>query len=618
MGTCECFSKNIKEQVSDQHKPVPLETSNELSKSLCKITINKLSRVGTGFFMLYKSLKCLITNYHIITPDLMYEFIDIEAFNKKISLKLDYNFRYIRLFKQPIDIVIIEIKNSDGLGEEIKFLNYDTNYIIGGFFQYVGLDVIGIGYPFGDKISSASGKIKRINNFEFEHNIPTEEGSSGSPIVLFNTKKVIGIHKNGDLISKLNYGTFISTIFDEVDKDLSQRNINYNDNNNNTEKAATENKNALSINEKKDYESRIAILERKLENNKIQNILTNSPEINIKHSHKQWIKTLVVIEKTYIITGSSDCSIKCIDIRQDIDSDYDDDENESFILFNIEKAHEKGINYIMKVNNNEIISCGEDGVIKRWGIDCYNHYYKLIEIFTFKNTQKAHNKSANKIIMLTNGNLCSCGSDQSVKFWMRNNTYKRYECYQILKCKAEYVQSILELENNKLVAGGWWHTQFFDIKKFQAETDIENTKTHTPNCMIRLGENIICTDDKIYFIDIKSQQLIKTIQIEYIDEEGIYCLYPFQDNLFICGGNLRTIDIYDAKNYEKVASRPVKDEFIFDIKSYEDSFIFCGSESIFAYIFNDLRFKVDNKKKFERDKIKLDIARQILSLPPLY
>jgi WD40 repeat protein len=338
-----------------------------------------------------------------------------------------------------------------------------------------------------------------------------------------------------------------------------------------------------------------------LENSKIQNILTNSPEINIKHTHKNWIKTMVLMEMDYIITGSADCSIKCIYLHQDFDSEYENNKKEEYIRFNIEKAHEREIKYIMKVNNNEIISCGGDGVIKRWRVDCSNHNYKLIEIFTFKNSQKVH-KSANKIIMLTNGNLCSCGNDHTIKFWMRNNTYKRYECYQILKCEAKYVQSILELENNKLVAGGWGHTQFFDIKKYQAETDIENTKTGEPNSMIRMGENIICTDDKIYFIDIKSQQLIKTIQIEYEYEEGIYCLYPFKDNLFICGGNSKTIDIYDAKIYEKVASRPVKDEFIFDIKNDEEYFIFCGSKNIFAYVFKDFRHKADNKAKIKREK----------------
>ena len=612
MGICE--TSKIKEQVAGDHKPVPLEDANELSKSICKIlTIragNKRNS-GTGFFMDYKSLKCLITNYHVISNDLMYENIELEISNKKIKLKLDYNYRYIRLFKQPTDITIIEIKDSDGINENIKYLGYDTNYMNGGYSQYKNLDVICVQYPFGDKIACSSGKIKDIINFEFEHNIPTEEGSSGSPIILFNTKKVIGVHKAGVCMNEIkNLGTFIGTIFDEVDKDLSHRIISPN---NNILKVSAK-KSVITMKEKNDYESRIAVLEKKLENTKIQNILTSSPKIDVKHDHKDWIYTFVMTNRGYIITGSKDSSIKCLNVEGE--EDYEEEGKKHYISFTIEKAHEDEIKYILKVNDNEIISCGSEGKIKRWYINCddkdYHERFKLMETFSIKGSQKVHN-SANKIIKLKNGSLCSCGNDYTIKFWKKNNISKKHENYKILKCKAEYVNSVLEVENDKLVAGGLWYIQFFNIKTFKAETDIENINTHSPNSMIRIGGKLICSDYKIYFIDIKTQQLIKTIQIQYDSEEGIYCLCPFRDNLFICGGNLRTIDIYDAENYEKIASRSVKDEFIFDIKRFEKCFLFCGSKNIFAYFFNDFRDKIDKSVESEINESKLKIVNETSS-----
>ena len=169
----------------------------------------------------------------------------------------------------------------------------------------------------------------------------------------------------------------------------------------------------------------------------------------------------------------------------------------------------------------------------------------------------------------------------------KKNNLNRYEYYKILKCEAEYVQSVLELDDDKLVAGGWHNTQFFDIKEFKAETNIKNTFTEHANAMIRMGDRIICSGWGIFFIDIKTQQLLTTIQIEHECEEGIYCLAPLTDNLIICGGNLRTIDIYDVNSHEKVASRPVEDEFIFDIKCERDCYMFCGSKSIFGYILTE-------------------------------
>ena len=252
------------------------------------------------------------------------------------------------------------------------------------------------------------------------------------------------------------------------------------------------------------------------------------------------------------------------------------------------------------MNENEIISCGDDGTIKRWFVDCKYSFdknikrYELIETFTINNSTQVH-QSAYKIIKLKNGNLCSCGKDFTIKFWEKNKESKKYENYKILKCEAEYVQSVMELDDDKLVAGCWHHTQFFDIKEFKAETDLKNTFTEHANSMIRMGDKIICTGWGIFFIDIKTQQLLSTIQIEYEGEEGIYCLAPLTDNLFICGGNLRTIDIYNIDNYEKVASRPIEDEFIFDVQYDEFGYLFSGSKNIFGFILSE--FKDNNQKR---------------------
>ena len=228
-------SLNIKKEFNLGHKLVPINIASDLAKSVCKIIVNNNSqkKYGTGFFMIYKSLKLLISNYHVISSDLINKNIEIEIHNKKkFNLKLDKNERYIKLFGEKIDISIIEIKDSDQINEDIEYLNYDLNYEM-GYSQYNGIDAICIGYPLENEVSCGSGKIIKINEFEFDHNISTEEGSSGSPIIIFSTLKVIGIHKHGDLEKKINVGTFIGIIFNEINKDLKKGNNNYDINANN-------------------------------------------------------------------------------------------------------------------------------------------------------------------------------------------------------------------------------------------------------------------------------------------------------------------------------------------------------------------------------------------------
>ena len=191
------------------HKGVDLKVANEVGKSVCKITI-KVGEgylYGTGFFMkLSKSLRCLVTNYHVINPNMANKDIEIEIWNEK-KMKLNLSNRKIKYIKEPKDVTLIIITKTDVIFDDIKFLNYDLNYSK-GYDIYENAEIFLIGHPLGKGAKCASGTIQKIIDFEFDHNISTDTGSSGSPILLQtdNIKliQVIGIHKNGDKKKKIN------------------------------------------------------------------------------------------------------------------------------------------------------------------------------------------------------------------------------------------------------------------------------------------------------------------------------------------------------------------------------------------------------------------------------
>ena len=67
-------------------KPIPVKIVIKVMKAICKIRIDTNEGIahGTGFFMNYSdSLKCLMTNYHVINPKVENENIEIEIHNKK-------------------------------------------------------------------------------------------------------------------------------------------------------------------------------------------------------------------------------------------------------------------------------------------------------------------------------------------------------------------------------------------------------------------------------------------------------------------------------------------------------------------------------------------------------
>ena len=184
--------KMIKDELFTGHLPIPINIVIKVMKSICKIIIYKHDKklYGTGFFMKVDiSKKYLITNYHVISPDTINDTIEIEIYNQK-KKKLEFNNRYVKYFPKPKVITIIEIKNTDEIYKDIQLLNYDLNFKQ-GYEIYKGVDIFSIEHPSGDNAACASGKVINIDNFEFAHNIPTDNGSSGCPIILLNNIKIL-------------------------------------------------------------------------------------------------------------------------------------------------------------------------------------------------------------------------------------------------------------------------------------------------------------------------------------------------------------------------------------------------------------------------------------------
>ena len=143
--------KNRKNEAMHGHPPIPIKYSIEVMKSICKISYDYKNKetFGTGFFMKYSdSLKLLITNYHVIFPELINNNIQIEIWNNK-KIILNLKGRYIKFLELPKDITAIEIKTTDDIYKDIKFLNYDLNYYHNGYNIYKDKYIFLIEHPLG-------------------------------------------------------------------------------------------------------------------------------------------------------------------------------------------------------------------------------------------------------------------------------------------------------------------------------------------------------------------------------------------------------------------------------------------------------------------------------------
>ena len=108
-----------------------------------------------------------------------------------------------------IDAIIIEILPKDDISYDF-FLLPNMDYL-DNQKKLINREISVLQYSSGESCYSF-GKIKSLeDNYEFAHLASTEQGSSGSPIFLKHSSKVIGINKTGS--NTQNYGFFIGPIF---------------------------------------------------------------------------------------------------------------------------------------------------------------------------------------------------------------------------------------------------------------------------------------------------------------------------------------------------------------------------------------------------------------------
>ena len=223
MGVCDSHEND---RVNEVETGNPLNEVDlnliEVFPSVCKVKVKNLN--GTGFFIkLYKGDKelfCLMTNEHVIREEYIISnetiYIYYEYQKKYNKIKLNQSERFIK-FNKDLDVTIIEIIKADNV-EDKYFLTPNLDNIIVNQEMYVAQ------FPEG-KLGYSYGYIKEIDDYELTHDAGTKFGSSGSPICLKGTIKVIGIHKQGNIDKKENYGTLIHPIIELLQNEENDKKI---------------------------------------------------------------------------------------------------------------------------------------------------------------------------------------------------------------------------------------------------------------------------------------------------------------------------------------------------------------------------------------------------------
>ena len=205
-----------------QNKPIEFRNMIrylEKKDAVCKL----IAGHGTGFFCKFKvngiPMKALFTNNHVLDEDLIKENSIIQlSHNDKIKeIKITYD--RFKCTNDDLDYTCIEIFDNEDYN---NFFEIDDNINCQNHNVQYG-NKLGVVYQFPDNQDISCGEgfiegIKKVNdNNIIIHKITTDKGASGSPIVLSDNLKVIGVHcrrKNKDT----NRGIYFKNILFDIQK----------------------------------------------------------------------------------------------------------------------------------------------------------------------------------------------------------------------------------------------------------------------------------------------------------------------------------------------------------------------------------------------------------------
>ena len=222
--------QEIIKEVDFGSSPIAKDEYDELysyESALCKIKFVKIedgkakTASGTGFFCEINDInipfrQALFTNNHVLDENSINinKQIEFEYCGEQKKIEITNRRKFTN---EKLDYTCIEINDLDKIN---KFFNIDKT-IFSDKNSLINKDLFILQYPHGT-LSIDKGKILDINNNTIEHKIPTQFGSSGSPLIKrYSNNLVVGIHCGAKIKNETKeIECNLATPFDAIIEDM--------------------------------------------------------------------------------------------------------------------------------------------------------------------------------------------------------------------------------------------------------------------------------------------------------------------------------------------------------------------------------------------------------------
>ena len=227
--------------------------------------------------------------------------------------------------------------------------------------------------------------------------------------------------------------------------------------------------------------------------------------------HNDLIFSLCQLDDSRLVSCSHDCEIKIWDISN----------NSYQCAVTIKKAHDAHIFKVISLPNNKFASCSRDCAIKIWDMNASDVTVPIGVI------NKAHVDDIYSLLYMREKDVLVSSSDNTaLRVWNLKN-------YKILMCQCSGKNSLYQLNEVRVIVGGWTTVQIWNIVTMENEFEINDKNVYFIYCFMKLKEKIIlcgCGSGKILIFKNKTKKYsIETTK----HTDGISDLLKVDENTFV-------------------------------------------------------------------------------------
>ena len=285
--------------------------------------------------------------------------------------------------------------------------------------------------------------------------------------------------------------------------------------------------------------------------------INNIINIKIINEHSDDVYSLLLLSDGRLASCSYDKTIKIYDIKNNYHCDI------------TLEGHTHSVNYISQLDNNKLISCSDDRSIKIWSITQSSYQCD----YTINN---AHNGVIFKVISLTNNRIASC-SYKTIKIWNSNHPYN---LINTLNGHTYYVRSIIQLKDKDILISGSWDNTLrkWNLLTYQCDKIINNVDCCDNNSLLEIDNNRIIVGgyNVITIVNISNDIIEHQIKNEKLSYA--YSFVQLRNGKILCGCSYGLICLYDINlntlsfREKKIHDKPVS--CLLNLNKYQ--FISCS------------------------------------------